>query len=186
MARARGTWAALMNLLAFFLLLAANDARVQLVDESYNIPANDWRYIEVELKQLPVTVQGTYELEKGSSPVRMALLRRSDLERMRHDQAHGVMAISEPGERGGVNAQVRQAGEYVVVVDNRSPSSKPVRVRLGIWLDFANRSYPAITYVPPGRKIAVYVASFVFFFGLVLWSARKLGPTLLARFHEDR
>jgi hypothetical protein len=175
-----------MNFLAFLFLLAAVDSRVQLVDESYNIPADDWRYIEVELKQLPVTVQGAFDVEKGAGPVRMALLRHVDLDRLRKNQAHGALALSEPGARGRLDAQVRQPGDYVILVDNRGANSKPVRVHLGIWLDFANRGFPGITYVPPGRKLAVYLLSFLFFFAIVTWSARRLAPPLLARFRERR
>ena len=66
-----------MTFLAWMLLFAST-SRVDLVDETYVIPAANWRYIELELKQLPVTVFCDYHAGPGSTQVRLALMRRRE------------------------------------------------------------------------------------------------------------
>jgi len=160
----------------FLVLLAGTGARVELVDDSYDIPAGDWRYVELTLKQLPVTVLCDYTVEAGSDHVRLALLRRADLERMRRDLTHGVVAITEPGGRGHLQYHLRNPGDYVVMVDNRLQSHKASHVHLRVVLDFvgSGSSGPAITYVPKERRLVVILVSFAVFFGIVTWSAKKL------------
>ena len=158
----------------FVLLLATGSPRVVLVDESYDIPAGDWRYVELTLKQLPVTVLCDYTVESGSDRVRVAMLRRTDLERMRRDLTHGMMAITEPGGRGHLQYHLRNPGDYVVMVDNRLQPHKASRVHLRVVLDFVGSMGPTITYVPKGRRLAVILISFAVFFGIVTWSAKKL------------
>jgi hypothetical protein len=161
-----------MTFLAWILLFAAT-SRVELVDETYTIPAANWRYIELELKQLPVTVLCDYEVASGSAGVRLALMRRHDLERLRSGQPHGVLAATEPGARARLDHHIRAPGEYVLVLDNRE-EARSADVHLRVSLDFAARRAPGITYVSPERRLAVILISFGVFFGIVTWSARRL------------
>jgi hypothetical protein len=62
---------------AWILLLAA-PPRIDLVDEVYPIPAHEWRYIEVGLKQRPGAVSARYDVEPRTLQVRLALMRRQD------------------------------------------------------------------------------------------------------------
>jgi len=61
-------------------------------------------------------------VESGSQRVRMALLRRGELQRLRKEDSAGVLAMSEPGRSGSLRYQVREPGDYVMVLDNRSES----------------------------------------------------------------
>jgi len=161
-----------MTFLAWILLFAAT-SRVELVDETYTIPADNWRYIELELKQLPVTVECDYAAASGTGAVRIALMRRHDLERLRARQPHGILAATEAGARGRLDHHIRAPGEYVLVIDNRD-QPRPAEVHLRVSLDFASRRAPGITYVSPQRRLAVILISFGVFFGIVTWSARRL------------
>src|SRR5512133_1854409 len=105
-------------MLALFLLLAAASSRVQLVDEIFEIPASEWRYVELNLKQQPVAVVSDYSAGEAGR-VRMALLRREDLERLRGERPHGVLAGTRPGPRGALRHAIPGPGEYVVMIDNR-------------------------------------------------------------------
>jgi len=64
---------------------------VELVDEVYQIPANEWRYVEIDLKQQPALVSATFQVLTGAGQARIALMRRQDLERLRGGEPHGVM-----------------------------------------------------------------------------------------------
>ncbi len=153
------------------LLLAP--ASVDLVDEVYRIPANEWRYVEVSLKQRPALLSAEVEAREGSREVRAALLRREDLYRFRNDHPYGVLAATAPGAAGRFRYYVQDPGVYAVVVDNRE-SDAPAAVRLRVWLDFARAPGPDVERLSPRRQLTVILVSFAVFFGVVTWSARRL------------
>ena len=71
-----------MLLLVPILLLAAT-TNLQLVDEVYRIPANDWRWVPVSLRQQPALISARYQAHGDATDVRFKLVRRADLERGR-------------------------------------------------------------------------------------------------------
>jgi hypothetical protein len=162
-----------MNLLACIVLLAASTS-VELVDEVYHIPPAEWKYVEVNLRQNPALVIAAFDVRSGSEKVRLALMTRADLERLREDVPHGLLAVTEIGKSGALNFRVRRPGDYVLVVDNRSGKTQPAAVHLRIALDFAATSGPIVTSLGLRRQLAVIVLAFAFFFGVVTFSARKL------------
>jgi len=155
-------------------LLAFAATRVELVDEVYTIPADEWRYVELGLKQEAALVVANYEVNGGSDRVRVALMRREDLEHLRQGLPHGVMAVTDPGRFGTLRCQARPPGDYVVVVDNEMGGDKPALVHLRIWLDFGAHEMPEVTRLSPERRRTVILLSFAVFLGIVTWSARKL------------
>jgi hypothetical protein len=155
---------------AIFMLAAVT--RVDLVDEVYRIPSGEWRYVELGLNQKPALVSSSYEVKSGSRQVRLALLRRADLERLREGLPHGVIEETPSGRLGALTPRVRGPGDFVMVVDNRGES--PSSVHLRISLDFGVRPGPEVTRLSPRRQLAVILISFAVFFGIVTWSARRL------------
>lgn len=154
------------------LLLLAATTRVDLVNDVYRIPAREWRYIELGLRQNPALVSAHVEGLGDSRSVRLALMRRDDLEHLRGGLPHGVLAETTPSHRGALNSYVSGAGDYVVVVDNLSDIA--ATVHLSISLDFAPRPMPEAQRLSPGRQLTVIVISFAAFFGIVTFSARRL------------
>ena len=157
-------------ILALFFLLAAS--RVELVDEVYQIPASEWRYVpELGLSQQTALVTATFEVASGDPEVRLALLRSEDMEKLRAGAPHSVLEVTPAGKSGKLQFQVRERGDYVVVIDNEGRT--PASVRTRIWLDFGRRG-PAVTQLSPGRQLAIVLISFAVFFGIVTFSARRL------------
>lgn len=155
-------------MLPLVLLLLTAATRVQLVDEPFDIPAHEWRYdAELGLHQRTATLIAHYQVKSGG-PVRLLLMTHEDEERMSEGQPHGAMKSIGPALSGHLRYVVPQAGDYVLVVDNRD-NSEPARVHLSVWLDF-----PQVTGISPQRQLTVILLSFAFFFGVVTWSARKL------------
>jgi len=153
-----------------FLLFSSNT--VDVVDEVYQIPASEWRYVELGLNQQPGMVFAHYEVRSGPPQVRLALLRREDLERLREGLPHGIIEETDPAGAGAFRPHVRGPGDYVVVVDNQGAA--PTSVHLRIWLDFGIRRGPEVTQLSPRRQFTVLLISFATFFGIVTWSARRL------------
>lgn len=156
---------------ALILLLMNSAPRLDLVDEVIDIPADEWRYVELNLKQQPVSVTCDFSAAEGDR-VRVALLRGEDLRRLRGDRPHGILAATRPGARAALRFAVPEPGEYVVVVDNRSDRAAKVHLRVG--LDFSGNAQPHVRYLSRERQWAVVLASFAFFFGVVIYSARRL------------
>jgi len=162
-----------MTPLACLLLLAAATS-VELVDEVYNMPPADWKYVEVNLRQQPALVIASFNVDTGSDKVRLAFMSHADLERMREEIPHGLLAATALGKSGGFQFRVRQPGDYAVIVDNRSGTTQAAAVHLRIALDFARSTVPVVTFLSPQRQFTVIVLAFAFFFGVVTWSARIL------------
>jgi len=167
-----------MIALALALVFAAA-SRVELADEVYSIPADEWRYLEVGLKQRPALVVAHYDVEGSAAEaeVRVALMRREDMEHLRQGLPHGAVAMTAPGRSGTLRAFV-PPGDYVLVVENRAaagaPAGPPAPIHLHVWLDFSDRFGPAITTLSPRRQLAVILISFAVFFAIAAWSGRRL------------
>ncbi len=147
----------------------------ELVDQVYTIPANEWRYLDLGAGKSPALIEAEYEVRAGSDQVRLAVMRRDDLEHLREGLAHGVVEATEPGSSGKLSCELRPPGEYVVVVDNRMGDGRAV-VRLRIWLGFAPAARAIPERLSPQRRLAVILISFAAFFAIVTWSGRKLLP----------
>ncbi len=160
-----------MPVFAWILLLAAS-TNVDLVDEVYRIPAREWRYIPIELKQNPAVVWAQYEVQSNAGRVRLALIRQEDLWRLREGLPHGVIDETPLSTSGTLPPHVRATGNYVLVVDN--PGNAPIGVRLRVSLDFRPMRGLEVTQLSSRRQLTVIVISFAVFFGIVTWSARRL------------
>jgi hypothetical protein len=154
------------------LLLAAANTRVTLLNEVVPVPAGDWRYAEVTLKQRPAWISAQYEAA-GNQEVRLALLRREDLDFLRQDFPPGVLAVTSRASSGRLVYDAPLRGVYAVLVDNRA-GAQAAAVHLRVFLDFGARPGPEVTTLSPARRLAVIAISFAVFFAIVIYSARRL------------
>jgi len=150
------------------LVLWFASTRVELVNEVYSIPAADWKYLDVDLRQQPVSVDCEFQALAEDARVRVGLIRRENLRGLRRGRERFLHA-TELASRGSFHYTVREPGEYAVVVDNRS-DQRPRSVQLRVSLDFALD----VRYLSRQRQLAVILISFAVFFGIVTYSARKL------------
>jgi len=159
-----------MTALAWILTLAAA-TRVLLVDEVYSIPADQWRYVELGLKQQPALVMAHYDVT-GDLAVAVALMRRDDMENLRQGLPHGVVKALSPGHSGTLRAEIAP-GDYVVVIDNESSGGHAATVHLRVWLDFSKAPSP-VTGLSRERQWTVIVISLAVFFVIGGYAMRKL------------
>jgi len=162
-----------MIALAWLLLLSAS--RVELVDEVYQIPASEWRYVDLGLRQRPALVIAHFDVTAGPPRLRLALLERQDLEKLQAGAPHSVMDVTPEAASGVLSYRTPEAGDYVLVIDNQSRS--PVSARIRVSLDFAGGG-PAVRRLSPERQLTVIAISFAVFFGIVTYSARRLLKTM--------
>jgi len=160
-----------MLLLASIVLLAAS-AGGDLIDEVHQIPAGDWKYVEIQLHQKPARISASYDVLSGSDKVRAALMLREDLERMSEDLP-GNIAMTAEGKTGHFADRVRRRGDYVVVLDNQG-GKVAATVRLRVGLDFGAGTGLEVRRLTPERQFTVVAISCAVFFGIVGFSARRL------------
>ena len=150
---------------ALFLLLAAS-SRVEVVNEDFQIPANDWRYVPRPLNQEPTLVACEFRSDRPDARVRVSLLSRADLDDRRAGRDYEEIAATPVGPRGTLRVAVHEPETYVVI-ENHAP--QPADVHLQIFLE-----QPQVRYLSRGRQLAVIIISFGVFFGIVIFSAMKL------------
>jgi hypothetical protein len=148
------------------LILLATSGGVELMNQVYQVPAADWRYVDLGQLHRRVIVKTVFSVESGP-PVRLMLLTRSDYDRMSHGESFAPLrAIASNG--GNIEELISQPGAYVVALDNRG-NPQPASVNLRIVLDFVDAAQ-----LSPERRLTVIAISFGVFFGLVGFSAIKL------------
>jgi hypothetical protein len=153
-------------------ILLAAPTSVELVDEVYQIPANQWRYAPFTLKQQPALVSATFEVLNGSGLARIALIGSQDLERLRDWKTHGLVAVTPLAASGNLSYYVHVPDDYAIVVDSHAAKSSAVHLRIS--LEFGGSPGPALTRLSSRRQLAVILMSFAVFFGIVSFSARRL------------
>jgi hypothetical protein len=155
------------------MLLAASPASVELLDETSTIAAGKWNfYPSMRLRQLPVQVIANFDVLSPGGQVRLAMLLHEDTERLFKDAPHGVLAATPPGRNGAFRFRVQHPDDYDIVIDNRE-GKRDVTVRVRVSLDFGAGGQEAVT-VSSTRQLTVVALSFIFFFGVVTYSARRI------------
>jgi len=153
-------------MIAALLFLLAAFARADLIDETFEIPASDWRYVPRPLTQQPAMLDCVFQSDRPDAQVRVVLLSHADLNAWRLGRDHEEIAATPAGPRGALRTSVHDVDTYVAI-ENRAP--QPVRVRLRVSLE-----QPRVRYLSRSRQLAVIVISFGVFFAIVSFSARKL------------
>jgi hypothetical protein len=156
------------------LLLFTVFRNVNALDGTFQVPANEWRYLDSQewryptpgMKDSPAIIRAAYTVESGP-PVRMLLVDRGTLDSLKRGESrnamHGAAATS-----GRLQQRIGAPGDYVIVLDNHGSTDTAI-VHMHVTLDSWDT-----TQLSPERKLAVLAISFAVFFGLVSFSAVKL------------
>jgi hypothetical protein len=142
------------------------------MNEVHQIPAGDWKYVEIPLHSRPARISASYEVLGGSNHVRMALMLHQDLEWMKSDEPGSILTTPE-GPRGIFTDPLRRLGDYVIVLDNRE-GKRAASVLLRVNLDYSNSGAADIGRLTPRRQAVVVAISCVAFLGIVGFSANRL------------
>lgn len=159
--------------------LAQEPAPMVLTEDTYEVPAAEWRSFDLELKQRPATIDCRFAVRAGGSGVRVALMRRVELERLRAGQGHHVLAATS-FEQGGTLKAAVPPGEYSLVLDNRLEGRGPAQVWMRTSLLFAPGP-PEARVLSMTRRAVVIASSLLFFLSVVLFTGRRLQRALANR-----
>jgi hypothetical protein len=162
-------WIALLWLLA----TSSPDTRQILMDEAYSIPASDWRYVPVVLKQPPVTLECEYKVLSGGA-VRVGLVNGQGLAALRQGKRHTTLASTSFVKGGRLSYEVLEPDEYAVIVDNGLEASGAAQVQLRVSLEFPGRQQPQVRQLSPARRAVVAVISLAIFLAIVTYAGKRL------------
>jgi hypothetical protein len=155
---------------AALLLWFASGPQV-LLDEVFQVPASEWRYVPVVLKQPPVTVDSDFRVISGNGAVRVTLVNQEGLDQLRQGDREPLRSV--PFQQQGKSSRlVSVPDEYAVVLENHGPG--PATVRLRVSLDFSSSGLPQARTLSAERRFVVIVISSSVFLAIVLYSGRRL------------
>jgi hypothetical protein len=156
------------------LILAAAPSRVDLLDDKVDIPASDWRYVEFNVKQQPVTIGCDYTLISGGRGIRVALLTRHELDNRRAGRPWSALASTRFSEEGRLRFRLRQPGGYAILIDNSGRGATAEQAHVTVFMDFSARGEPDVQELSRTRQLVVILVSFLFFIVVVSYSAHRL------------
>jgi len=142
-----------------------------LLDEVVQVPPADWRYVQVTLKQPPVTIHYKFHVISGDGLVRVVLVNQDGLDAVKQGD-RDPLREGRFETQGTFSRLISVPDEYAVVIENRGPSRANVRLRVS--LDFSEQGRPQARYLSPERRWAVIAISASVFLAIVAYSARKL------------
>jgi hypothetical protein len=150
-----------MMLLAVFMLLA---------DGLVSIPPASWQAIRVDVPQHGTIVDCDFRVLEGTK-VQAMLVSRHDAERFHRGRSVRPLYNTGFEESGRFRYYISEAGEYVLLIDNRIAASVPALVKLRIELLNPNGAY--VRTLPPEKRRMVVALSLLFFGIVVTFSARQ-------------
>ena len=161
-----------MNLLFTTVFFLAAATQPQDGGQPFRLDPGDFRWVPFTVRQTPSEVDCRFEVIKGNPTVHVELLPMSEFRLFNRGREHDTMALTPNGRNGEFRRIVDVRGQYAVVVVN-ARGAPPAIVSLRLQTNLNPGADVAMT-LSPGRRLAVILISFAFFFITVAWSGRRL------------
>jgi hypothetical protein len=144
---------------------------VVLANGPITIPAAHWTAVQVNVGDYDSTIHCSFELHTTGAKIQAMLMERSQFERFH--QGRNVNPLYTTGFETSARFRYRvpDAGEYLLLLDNRLEGRRPAEVSLRIELTSGRSTI--IREVPPERRRAIVALSLIFFGAVVVFSARQ-------------
>jgi hypothetical protein len=140
--------------------------------QPFRLEPGDFRWVPFTVRHTPSEVDCHFEVVKGNPSVHIELLPMSEFRLFDRGQEHDTMAVTPNGRSGEFRRIIDVRGQYAVVVAN-ARGAPPATVLLRVQTNLDPGADVART-LSPGRRLAVVLISFAFFFVAAGWSGRKL------------
>lgn len=168
-------WRVVSVISVAFLLFAGLFHNVNVIDDTYQIPPNNWRYVDsrdwryagLQQNERPGIVRASFVVKSGP-PVRLLLMDRASLDALQRGGPPTPLRETAVAAAGVLAHRFDSAADCILVLENRgSPATSTVHliVTVDSW-ESAELS--------PERKLVVLAVSFSVFFGMVTYSAARL------------
>ncbi|WP_180538756.1 hypothetical protein [Nevskia soli] len=156
--------------LALILLLSTPASEAQLLNDSFDVPAREYRFIPMHIANWPATLDLAFNASENA-PVRVELVTRRDLDRFIRGKPYEYLLRLSARPTSDFRQPVPDAGDYDVLLINEGSRDSAVKVRAAV--QFA-REPDVAQYVPPARRAILISVSVVIFLIALLWSGLAL------------
>jgi hypothetical protein len=141
---------------------------VILADSVVKVPASHWTAIELKIPQNRMTLNVSFAVENGSR-VQAIVLSHEEAERFNRGKSIRPLLMSGFEKSDQFRVFVPDAGQYVLILDNRIEARFPAEVSLR--MDLTAPHDTQVRTVPPERQRATIALSLLFFGAVVVFSA---------------
>ncbi|MEJ7608209.1 MAG: hypothetical protein WKF37_18565 [Bryobacteraceae bacterium] len=132
-----------------------------LADSIVIVPASQFTAIEVKVPAHNTIVDGSFTVREGGTRVQAILLDREQAERFHRGRSIRPVYMSAYAGRDRFRETLRDAGDYVLILDNRLEGRMATKVHLR--LDVSGARSVLVTELPAARRHAVVALSLLFF-----------------------
>ena len=126
----------------------------------YEVAPSHWRAFQFRAEDPGHVISGSYEAAAESANVQVLILREAQLERFAEGRSVRPVYVSGFNDSSRFRTRLQDAGEYVLVLDNRLGGRRPARVALNFHT-IAPRVLPVRT-LPDSKRRAVVAMSLGF------------------------
>jgi hypothetical protein len=143
---------------------------IVLTDSVVKVPASHWTAIELKVPHNSATVRVSFNVENGSR-IQAIVLGREEAERFKKGRSIRPLLMSGFEKSDEFRVFVPDAGDYVLVLDNRIEARFPAEVSLRVELSVPKNT--EVRTISPERKRATVALSLLFFGAVIVFSAVK-------------
>jgi len=152
-------------------MLAFLALSVLLNNSIIEVPPSRWKAIDLVVPQHETLITGQFQVTKGSR-VQVIIADREQAERFHRGRSFKPIYTSGFAEEGSFRTRIREAGEYVLLIDNRIEGRYATLVRMSLEMNGTHR-FQQSRELPPERRRAVVALSLLFFGFVVVFSASQ-------------
>jgi hypothetical protein len=135
------------------------------------VPPSHWTAIGLDIAENGSTVHFSFEVENGGSSVQAIVLSRAEAERFNRGRSIRPVFTSGFTKSGDHRVLVPDAGDYVLLLDNRLEGRFPTEVSLKF--DVSRPHDVRVRTISRERQRATVALSLLFFGAVVVFSAAK-------------
>lgn len=143
---------------------------VVVVNSLLSVPPSQWQGINLQIPEHGTTVDVSFRVESGSR-VQVMVLEPAEAERFHRGRSFEPLFTTGFQNSGRIRYRIREAGSYVLMIDNRLEGRGPTMLDLRVEL--TNPGSVHARELPAERRRAVVALSMVFFGVVVIYSARQ-------------
>ena len=142
---------------------------IVIAESLVTIPASHSTAIAVKTPLNSTTLHGSFEVVGGGTQIQAILLSREEAERFNRGRSNRPLFISGFDRSEEFRVLIPDAGEYVLVLDNRLEGRFPTQVSLRLEMTHPNDA--RVRTVSSDRRRATVALSLLFFGAVVVFSA---------------
>lgn len=135
------------------------------------VPPSQWTAVPLNVPQNRTTVHASYTVENGATSIQAIVVTRRDAERFHVGRSIRPLFMSGFQKSNRFRVYVPDAGDYVLLLDNRLEGRFAAKVDVRIEMTHPEDVH--VSTVSPERRRATVALSLLFFGAVVVFTATR-------------